>query len=98
MMMNQVEVEVLPWLSRALGKENKVKLTEIVEKGETLKTLLERIAFSYEGFGAAIYDAKGSILRENVVVFINDRSLQGGLHTNIHAGDRVIIAPIYSGG
>ena len=98
MMMNQMEVEILPWLSRALGKENKVKLAEIVEKEETLKTLLERLALSHEGFGAAIYDAKCGILRENVVVFINDRSLQGGLHTNIHAGDRVVIAPIYSGG
>jgi molybdopterin converting factor small subunit len=97
-MMDQVEVEVLPWLSRALGKENKVELTEIVEKGETLKTLLERIALNHEGFGAVVYNVEGSILRENVAVFINDRSSQGGLHTKIHAGDRIVIAPIYSGG
>ena len=96
--MNQVEVEVLPWLSRALGKENKVKLTVIVEKKETLKTLLERIALNHEGFGAVVYNSEDSILRENVVVFINDRCLEGGLDTNINAGDRVIIAPIYSGG
>lgn len=96
--MNQVEVEVLPWLSRALGKENKVKLTEIVEKEETLKTLLEKIALNHEGFGAVVYNTEDSIIRENVVVFINNRSLQGGLHTKIHSGDRVVIAPIYSGG
>lgn len=97
-MMKQVGVEVLPWLSRAFGKENKVKLTEIVEKGETLLTLLKRITLNHEGFGAYVYNAEGSILRENVVVFINDRSLQGGLHTKIQEGDRVVIAPIYSGG
>jgi len=97
-MMNKVEVEVLPWLSRALGKENKVRLTETVGEGETLKTLLEKIALSHEGFQAAIYDAENGALHENVVVFINNRSIRSGLQTKIKVGDRVVITPLYSGG
>jgi len=97
-MTNEVKIEILPWLSRALGKKSKVTLTERVRKGESLKSLLERIALKHDGFGAMIYDIERGSPYDTVVIFVNNQSISGDLKLKIKNGDRIIITPFYSGG
>lgn len=98
-MTEKIEVEILPWLSRALGKESKLILTEKVNpKGEKLKSLLERIALKHEGFGAVIYDVKRGALQDTVVIFVNNQSTSKDLKLIIKNGDRITLTPFYSGG
>lgn len=97
-MIDEVEIEILPWLSRALGEKSKVTLTEKVRKGENLKSLLEGIALKHDGFGATIYDIERGSLYDTVVIFVNNQATSGDLKLEINNGDRVVITPFYSGG
>jgi len=95
---NEITVEIFPWLSWALGEKNRVILTERVEKGENLKSLLERIAVKHDGFGAMIYDLNLGTVYDKVVIFVNNRSVSKDLKLKINNGDRITVTPFYSGG
>ena len=97
-MTNEIEVEIFPWLSRALGKESRVILTEKVRKRENLKSLLERIALKHDGFGAMIYDVKRGTVYDMVVIFVNNQPIAKDLKLKIKSGDRITLTPFYSGG
>jgi molybdopterin converting factor small subunit len=98
-MTEKIEVEILPWLSRALGKESKLTLTEKANsKGEKLKSLLKRIALKYEGFGAVIYDVKRGVLQDTVVIFVNNKPIAKDLKITVKSGDKITLTPFYSGG
>lgn len=97
-MTNEIKVEISPWLSKALGKKSKVTLTEKIRKGESLKSLLERIALKHDGFGAMIYDIKRGTVYDTVVIFVNNRPIANDLKLKIKSGDRITVTPFYSGG
>lgn len=97
-MVGEVKIDIYPWLSRALGRESRITLTEKIGEGETLKSLLKRMASRYDGFGAMIYDTKRGATHDTVVVFVNNRSIADDLTLKIEEGDRIIITPFYSGG
>ncbi len=97
-MTNEVKVEIAPWLSQALGKKSKVTMTEQIRKDESLKSLLERIAVKYDGFGAIIYDIPGGTIYDTVVIFVNNRPVTSDLKVKIKGGDTIVVTPFYSGG
>ena len=97
-MADEVKLEILPWLSRALGKSNKVTFTEKIRKDDDLKSLLERVAEKYASLGAMIYNPKHGTLDDAVVVFVNNRPIPKDLKLKIKGGDTIVITPFYSGG
>jgi molybdopterin converting factor small subunit len=96
-MTSEVEIEIFPWLSQALGKKSRVVLSEKVNVGENLKTLLERIASEHDGFGAMIYDVKHGTVYDTVVIFVNNLAIKN-LRLKVKGEDRITITPFYSGG
>lgn len=99
--MPKVDVDVLPWLSRALAPDNPGHLRLQVEfAGERLRDLLAHLAAREEAFARLVYDARAGALRDPVRVAINDdlAELKGGLDAAIGEGDCVILMAAYTGG
>lgn len=96
-MTNDVQVEVLPWLSRALGKESKVILTESIREGENLKSLFERIASKHDAFGALIYNINCGTVYDGVEIFVNNKSIKN-VNMKIKSGYKITVTPLYYGG
>jgi molybdopterin converting factor small subunit len=94
----EVAVEILPWLSKALGERHKVILTERISQAETLRSLLTRLVVKHEGVGAMIYDRTQGILHEGVVIFVNEQPIAHDLSLSLKHGDRVTVTPFYVGG
>ena len=97
-MTNEVTIEIVPWLSQALGKKSKIIMTEQIRKDESLKSLLEKIAIKHDGFGAMIYDISRGTLYDAVVIFVNNRPVTSDLKEKIKGGDTIVVTPFYSGG
>jgi len=94
-----IVIEILPWLSRALGKESRIVFNEPVNpKGETLQSLLRRIALKYDGVEGVIYDLKHGVVHEGVVIFVNNQRIPQDLKLIVKGGDRITVTPFYSGG
>ena len=94
----EVTIEIAPWLSQALGKKSKISMTEQIGKGESLKSLLERMAIKHDGFGAMIYCIPRGTIDDAVVIFVNNRPVPPDLNVNIKGGDTIVVTPFYSGG
>ena len=94
----EITIEIAPWLSQALGKKSKILMTEQIRKGESLKSLLERMAVKHDGFGAMIYDIPRGTIDDAVVIFVNNRPVTSDLNVKIKGGDTIIVTPFYSGG
>lgn len=97
-MTTEVTIEIVPWLSQALGKKSKVTVTEQIRKDERLKSLLERMAVKHDGFGAMIYDIPRGTTYNTVVIFVNNRPVTSDLSVKIKGGDTIVVTPFYSGG
>jgi len=97
-MTNEVKVEISPWLSHALGKKSKITLREKIRNGDSLRSVLERLAVRHEGFGATIYDIQRGTVYDPVVIFVNNRPISRDLKVTIQGGDTIAVTPFYSGG
>lgn len=73
---------------------------EEVEPGATVRDLFQRLTERYPAFGELVYDTRQRELTGLVSVIINDRILElvGGLDTEIHHGDCILLLPAYAGG
>jgi molybdopterin synthase sulfur carrier subunit len=98
---NTIQLEILPWLSRAFdgtGATHIILERESAE-GDTVRDLLERLAADHPSLGSLLYDADGK-LATHINIIINNRLLEltGGLETELQTGDRVRLLPAFSGG
>ena len=81
-------------LRRLTGGQAKVEID-----GQDIGSLIQAIDAQYPGVADKLLDDDGNIKRF-INVFVNDdevRSLQG-LHTPVHAADKVSIVPAMAGG
>jgi molybdopterin converting factor small subunit len=97
-MRSDVTVEIYPWLSKALGAQHKVTLTEQISRQETLRSLLDRLALKYDGVGAMIYDGIHERLYEGIVIFVNNKLIPHDLLLPLTQGDHIAVTPFYIGG
>lgn len=100
--MKRVEVEVVPWLTRAFGAERggHLLLEKHLEDGAKFKDLLKELIAEYPSFAEIALDPQSQRLKEHVSVILNDRFLEvaGGLEAELKEGDRVVFLPAFAGG
>ena len=97
----EVTLDVLPWTSGKLGLgPGKARLTEPLEAGDTVESLLERLRQRIPGFEEWVYDAPERRVHEHCTLLVNGRAFEGlgGLAVRLHAGDHLTILPGFSGG
>jgi molybdopterin converting factor small subunit len=72
---------------------------EPVEEGETLRSLLTRLAGRFGHFSEALFDPATQSLSSEVSILINNHiNLSQGLDTKLKDGDRILFLPILAGG
>lgn len=104
--MNQVTIEIWLWLGKELGSdfespsEMRSIRKESVEKGTTIKQLLDNLAGRYPPVAQSIFDTKEKRFLPHIVVNYNDRVISPHIvHEQVlHDGDRITILPVYVGG
>ena len=76
-----------------------VILEEAVEEGESLRSLLTRLAGRFSNFSEALFDPETQSLSSEVSILINNHiNLSQGLDTRLQEGDRILFLPILAGG
>ena len=96
-----VRLSILPWTSGKLGLgPGRADLVESVQPGDTIETLLARLAQRIPGFAEWVYDAPERRIHEHCTLLVNGRAFegQGGLARELAPGDELTILPGFSGG
>jgi len=76
-----------------------ILLEEPVEEGETLRSLLTRLAGRFGHFSEALFDPATQSLSSEASILINNHiNLSQGLDTKLKDGDRILFLPILAGG
>ncbi|MBF8267754.1 MAG: hypothetical protein HW388_1262 [Dehalococcoidia bacterium] len=99
---NTISLEIFPWLTEVFvaGRTNRLRLEEERYEGDTVRSLLLRLAQSYPGFAQRVFDPKTQELSDQVSLFHNSRFLElvGGLDTPLAPGDELLLLPAWEGG
>ncbi len=95
------KVRVEFWMADRLGwdKPGPLITEEILENGDSLRGLLNRLAEKNSRFPEAVFDPATQSLSSEVSLILNDHvDLPQGLDTPLKNGDRVLFLPILAGG
>ncbi|MBI4321739.1 MAG: MoaD/ThiS family protein [Chloroflexi bacterium] len=97
-----MRIQIYPWLTSLLGAGNTAPffLDEEIADGDSLRSILLRLATKYPDLGRVILDAEGQKLTGKVCAFVNRRhaELLDGLETRIKEADTVTLVPPIGGG
>lgn len=100
--MPKVKLEIVPWLTVAWEETAKGRLVveEKVVPGETLGSLLARLAERHPRFGEYVFDIKRGRLAGFASIVINDDALGQApdLGRELREGDTIVFLPPYVGG
>jgi len=100
--MNSPRVELRLWLKDWPGwnQAGPIILQEPIEEGETLRSVLNRLAERVPQFKETIFDPMTQSISDEVALVINDRfqSLSLGLEIKMQDGDRILLFPYLAGG
>jgi len=97
---SEVTLDILPWTSGKLGLgPGRARLVEPIQ-GDTLQSLLARLAERIPAFDEWVYDAADARVQEHCTVLVNGRAFEalGGLTQLLNPGDELTILPGFSGG
>jgi len=89
------------WMADRLGfdQPGPVILEEPVEEGESLRSLLTRLAGRFSHFSEALFDPETQSLSSEVSLLINNHiDLSQGMDTKLKDGDQILFLPILAGG
>ena len=89
------------WMADRLGidQPGPLILEEPLEDGESLRSLLTRLAGRIEPFAEAVFDPRTQSLSSEIsLVFNSHIDLPQGMDTKLKAGDRILFLPILAGG
>ena len=98
-MISKVRLEF--WMADRLGFEQPGPLIveEPVEEGESLRSVLTRLAGRMASFAEAVFDPRTQSLSSEVsLLFNNHIDLPQGMDTKLKEGDRILFLPILAGG
>ena len=74
-------------------------IEEPLEEGDSLRSLLNRLAGRFREFPEAVFDPITQSLSSEVSILINDHiNLSQGMDTRLNDGDRILFLPILAGG
>ena len=89
------------WMADRLGLDQPGPLIveEPLEEGESLRSLLTRLAGQIEPFAEAVFDPRTQSLSSEVsLLFNNHIDLPQGMDTKLKEGDQILFLPILAGG
>ena len=98
---SEVTLDVLPWTSGKLGLgPGRARLVESLAPGDTIRSLLARLAQRVDGFAEWVYDPADERVHEHCTLLVNGRAFEGlgGLSRTLEPGDELTILPGFSGG
>jgi molybdopterin converting factor small subunit len=77
-----------------------VRLSEPIAVGDTVESLLDRLADRLPGFVEWVYDRPERRVHEHCTLLVNGRAFEGlgGLGLALRGGDELTILPGFSGG
>ncbi len=100
--MSEITVEFIPWLSNQIqpGQAGRLVMRQAISGGDTVRTLLERMAQADPRLAANVFNLKAHELHEHVAAVLNDRMLEllGGLDQPLQEGDTLTLLPTFQGG
>lgn len=100
--MKRVQLEILPWATRAFGSSSnrRLLLEEEINEGDRVEDLFLRLASRYRAFGEIAFDPAARRLTGQVSVIYNGRLLElaGGLETELKDRDTLTLVPAFAGG
>lgn len=69
-------------------------------EGDSLRSLLDRLAGQIENFSEAVFDPRTQSLSSEVALVLNGQiqNLTQGLETKLKGGDHILFLPILAGG
>ena len=99
----RVHVEVLSWVNKYVGGSGtgEVTLTEDVERGATVRSVLDRVTDRHPALGAALWDpGSPRAIGDNIEVMVNNAVLgvTHDLDSEVLDGDRITLLGQYMGG
>ena len=97
--MGKVRLEF--WMADRLGwgQPGPVVIEEPLEIGESLRSLLNRLAGRIDHFSEAVFDPQTQSLSSEVSILINNHiHLSSGMDTELKEGDQILFLPILAGG
>ena len=89
------------WMADRLGLDQPgpLILEEPLEEGESLRSLLTRLAGRIESFAEAVFDPRTQSLSSEISLLLNNHiDLPQGMDTKLKEGDRILFLPILAGG
>ena len=90
------------WMAGSPGgaQSGTVMMEEEIQEGESLRSLLNRLAGRLPQLAGPIFDPETQSLSSEVAVLINDHldHFSQGLETKLKSGDRIFIFPYLAGG
>ncbi len=90
------------WMADRLGwsQHGPMIIEEILEEGDSFRTLLTRLAGRISQFSEAVFDPDTQSLSSEVSIVINDhiQDFSQGLEAKLQDGDRILFLPILAGG
>jgi len=96
------KVKLQFWMAGPLGEgqSGTMMMEEEIHEGESLRSLLNRLAGRLPQLPGPIFDPETQTLSSEVAVMINDHlnHFSHGLETKLKNGDRILIFPYLAGG
>lgn len=99
--MDSPKVKLQFWMADRLGWTQMGPMTteEPLEEGDSLRSLLNRLAGRFREFPEAVFDPKTQSLSSEVSILINNHiNLSQGMDTKLNDGDGILFLPILAGG
>jgi molybdopterin converting factor small subunit len=82
-----------------LDRPGPVVVEEQAEAGESIRSLLSRVAGKFSNSSEALFDPETQTLSSEVTVLLNGHvDLPQGIDTKVQGGDRILFLPILAGG
>ncbi len=76
-----------------------IVVEERIQEGESLRSLLTRLAGKFPHFSESLFDPQTQSLSSEVSILLNNHvNLPQGMDTPLKDGDRIIFLPILAGG
>ncbi len=82
------------------GQAGRIMMEEEIHEGESLRSLLNRLAGRLPKLPGPIFDPETQTLSSEVAVMVNEHlnHFSQGLETKLKNGDRILIFPYVAGG
>ncbi len=98
----QIRLEVVPWLTTALGHEGsgKLAMTYACQTGNTVGNLLSELVAEHPALAPVVRGADGSLSCPHVNLSLNGKllSVPRGLEQPLVEGDVLVLFPPFAGG